>query len=121
MSNYGGDFENEIQLIFEKEGYDVVSNLLISYYNRKMEIDLVCFKNNEITLISCRNATNVKCLMSLKLDLKQKACKIEYRKFLLNADEAKLYVKVTPEIFQNVRDFEGLWIENIEIVFIVST
>jgi hypothetical protein len=58
--------------------------------------------------------------MSLKLDIKQKACKIEYRKFLLNADEAKLYVKVTPETHQKMKEFEGLWVENVEIIFITS-
>ena len=116
----GEGFEREIQQFLEKEGYEVVSNYLIGYYKRKMEIDLIGFRKRELILASCRNASSVNCHISLKLDIKQKACKIEYRKFLLNADRAKLYIKVRPKIYQKVKELEGFWAENVEVTFVES-
>ena len=69
-------------------------------------------------LVSCRDASTVNCLMSFRLDIKQKAYKLEYRRFLLNADYAKLYLKVTSAVYEKVKDFEGKWVESVEIVFI---
>ncbi|NPD90558.1 MAG: hypothetical protein HGN29_17740 [Asgard group archaeon] len=116
----GADFEQQVQALLMNEGFAVLSNVLIGYYSRKMEIDHFGFKNDTLTIISCRDASNVSCLMSLKLDIKQKACLLEHRKFLLNADYARLYLKVSQKVYNKVKHFESTWIDSVEIVFVVD-
>ncbi|MGC9780066.1 MAG: hypothetical protein HZR80_12545 [Candidatus Heimdallarchaeota archaeon] len=116
----GADFEQQVQALLQKEGFEVLSNVLIGYYSRKMEVDHIGFKNETLTIISCRDASKVTCLMSLKLDIKQKACLLEHRKFLLNADYARLYLKVSQQVYNKVKHFEGTWIDSVEIIFVVD-
>ncbi len=120
VNNSGAEFEQEVYQILSNEGFEVAPNLVISYYNRRMEIDLIAFRDEELVVISCRNALNVTCHKSFRIDIKQKVCKIEYRKFLLNADTAKLYLKVTPETYLQVKEFEGTWIDSVEIIFVLN-
>ena len=120
INHAGSSFEQEIRQLMEAKGYDVITNVLFGYFGRKMEIDILGVKNDRITIVSCRDASSVKCLMSFRLDLKQKSCKLEYRRTLLNADFACLYVKVTPEVFQKVKEYEGKWVDNVEIIFITT-
>ena len=112
------DFEREVDDLLVTKGFDIASNILFHYYNRKMEIGHLCFKDEKLTIVSCRKATSGRCFMSLKLDIKQKVCKLEYRKTLLNADNAILYLKVSPKAYHKVKDFKGIWVEGIEILFI---
>ena len=88
--------------------------------NRRIEIDMIAFKEEELVVISCRNALDVKCLMSFRLDIKQKAHKLEYRMHLLNADAARLYIKVTKENYDQLVTFEGTWVDSVEIIFIIE-
>ncbi len=120
INHAGSAFEQEIQQLMEAKGYNAITNVLLGYYGRKMEVDILGIKDDRITIVSCRDASSVKCLMSFRLDLKQKACKIEYRRTLLNADYACLCVKVIPEVFQKVKEYEGKWVDNVEIIFITT-
>ncbi|MHA1435337.1 MAG: hypothetical protein ACTSO7_15955 [Candidatus Heimdallarchaeota archaeon] len=120
LNHKGTDFEHDVGQILMVQGFEAINNVFFKYFDRRMEIDHLCFKNNEMLLVSCRDASDVNCLMSFRLDIKQKVCKLEYRRFLLNADYAKLYIKVTPEIYDKVKDFEGEWVDSVEIVFIIK-
>ncbi len=80
---------------------------------------MIVFQDEELMVISCRNAVNVNCLSSFKSDIKQKAHKIEYRMRLLNAASARLYIKVTKENYDQLVEFEGTWVNSVEIIFIV--
>jgi len=119
-NNIGCEFEREVFELLINEGYSVASNLVISHYNRRMEIDMMAFNNDQLIAISCRNALDVNCLMSFRLDIKHKANKIEHRMRLLNADSARLYIKVTKENYNRLVDFEGTWIKSVEIIFITE-
>ena len=120
INHAGSTFEHEVHQLMESQGYNVVMNVLLGYFGRKMEVDLLGVKNDDIVIVSCRDASSVKCLMSFRLDLKQKACRLEYRRTLLNADSAYLYVKVTQEVYQKVKEFEGKWVDKVEIIFITT-
>jgi len=120
FNHIGVDFEREVGVLLVTKGFAVASNILFHYYNRKMEIDHLCFKDEELTIVSCRKATSVRCFMSFKLDIKQKVCKLEYRKALLNADNALLYLKVTPEVYHKMKEFEGKWVEGVDIIFHIT-
>jgi len=119
LNHKGSDFEHEVGQILLVKGFETINNVFFKYFDRRMEIDHLCFKNNEMFLVSCRDASDVNCLMSFRLDIKQKACKLEYRRFLLNADYAKLYIKVTSAVYDKVKDFQGEWVDSVEIVFII--
>ena len=120
INHTGSEFEQEVLQLMKSQGFDVVMNVLFGYFGRKMEVDLLGVKNDDIVIVSCRDASSVKCLMSFRLDLKQKACKLEYRRTLLNANFAYLYVKVPQEVYQKVKEFEGNWVDKVEIIFITT-
>ena len=119
IKNKGRKFEQEVKKILEDENYNVASNVLLGYFDRKMEIDLMGFKEDKIIIVSCRDASGVKCLSSFKSDIRQKANKIEHRKFLLNADQAFMYIKTTREVYQQLKEFEGIWVKGVKIIFVV--
>lgn len=119
VNNTGAEFEQEVFQILLAEGFDIAQNLVICYNNRRMELDMIVFQEEELMVISCRNAVNVNCLNSFKSDIKQKAHKIEYRMRLLNAASARLYIKVTKEKYDQLVEFEGTWVKSVEIIFIV--
>ncbi|MFW9924338.1 MAG: hypothetical protein ACFFDW_13735 [Candidatus Thorarchaeota archaeon] len=120
VNNVGGKFEEEVKQLLQKEGFDVVSNLVICYYNRRMEIDLMGFKNDQLLVASCRRALDVHCLKSFRLDIRQKAHQIEHRKLLLNADSARLYIKLKKGDFERLKDYSGTWVDGVEIIFVLK-
>ncbi len=120
INNSGREFEQEVQELLESDGFNVSSNLIIRYYKRRMEIDMLAFKDDRMMVVSCRNALNVNCIMSFRLDIKLKAYKIEQRMRLLNANSARLYIKVTNENYTKLVEFEGKWVDNVEIIFITT-
>jgi len=119
INTKGRKFEQEVQKILEDEDYDVVTNVLLGYFDRKMEIDLMGFKGDKMIIVSCRDASGVKCLRSFRLDIKQKVNKIEHRKLFLNADAAFMYIKTTREVYQQLKEFEGTWVNGVKIIFVV--
>ncbi|MCE7744327.1 MAG: hypothetical protein GPJ52_04240 [Candidatus Heimdallarchaeota archaeon] len=61
----GAVFERNTRNLLEDMGFEVVSNLLFSYYGKHFEIDHLAFKDKTIQLISCKDRSSFRYLPNL--------------------------------------------------------
>ncbi len=113
----GAKFEEKIKDELEKEGYDVVSNVMFSYFERIMEIDLLAFKDQEMKVVSCKDKSSSTNPWSVNTDVKNAANRIEFRLDLLNADKAEFYVNINSEIIDYIEEKyqNKKWTDNVNI------
>jgi len=110
QTGIGSVFEKCIARKYEESGYEVVNNLIIQLYNRKMEIDVLAMNNNNVILISCKNMSQVKKIDYLTQRIKESANLIEHRANLLGIDSARVHVKVNSSVFPKIKEkFNGSW------------
>ncbi|MHA1124375.1 MAG: hypothetical protein ACTSO7_08875 [Candidatus Heimdallarchaeota archaeon] len=115
----GATFEEEMQLILEKNGYAIVTNLWCYYRRRKFEIDLIGLKENKISIFSCKDMSTTSNWGQIITSTKEAANKLKYRKEQINAHQAKLYIKPNLKFKSKLHQKKELekWSTNIEIVF----
>lgn len=116
----GVKFENEVKEKLEEKGFTVVPNVVVSYYGRQMEIDLIVVKDGEIEVVSCKDRSGSKNSWSVSTDIKNAANRIEFGKNLMNADRGTLYTKVNPKISERIQEkfHDKPWAENVNIEII---
>ncbi len=114
----GTAYEHEIRKKLIKNGYQVASNVMLSNLSKPFEVDHLAFKNNAITLVSCKDRRNISYEPDLPHLIREAANVLEFRKNLLNIDTAILYVKVNPNFFHNQQLLFGQkpWVKNVEII-----
>ncbi|MGC9778107.1 MAG: hypothetical protein HZR80_02575 [Candidatus Heimdallarchaeota archaeon] len=113
----GITYEREIRDRLIENGYQVASNVILSNLSKPFEVDHIAFKDNKITLVSCKDRSNISYEPELPHLIKEAANTLEFRKNLLNADKAVLYVKVNKTFRENQQNLFGEipWVENVEI------
>lgn len=99
----GKIFEQETRAKLEKAGYEVISNVRLSQNKINIELDHIAIKDNELTIVSCKDRSDLKNPQKLAQLIKESASVLEHRMNLLNFDNALLFVKVMPEYYENMR------------------
>jgi len=61
----GAVFERNTRNLLEDMGFEVISNVLFSYYGKHFEIDHLAFKDKTIQLISCKDRSSFRYLPNL--------------------------------------------------------
>ena len=115
-SGKGMLYEKCIAKKYKLAGYDVVTNLLVQLYKRKMELDLLIIKEKEVVLVSCKDMSSVVNLDYLTIRIREAANLIEHRTELLGIQKANVHIKTNPQVFNKINDkFNGNWSSKINI------
>ena len=113
----GTTYEQEIRDRLITEDYQVASNVFLSNISKPFEIDHIAFQNDKMILVSCKDRSNISYEPDLPHLIKEAANLLEFRKNLLNADKAILYVKVNKSFLESQQSLFGVtsWVDNVEI------
>jgi len=113
----GAEFEKEIREQLRTEGYKIKSNLRFSYFSRIMEIDHIGLKNEELTIISCKDKASTNNVWTISDAINESANLIEYKKDILKADNAILCIKVSSTNYKYIsKKYDGkIWAKNVNI------
>ncbi|MGC9778229.1 MAG: NERD domain-containing protein [Candidatus Heimdallarchaeota archaeon] len=113
----GKNFEQETRVELENEGYEVISNVKLSQKEIDIELDHIAIKDDELTIVSCKDQSDYKNPQKLAQHIKESASVLEHRMNLLNFDNALLFVKVMPKYYENMGNkFSNYYqIKNIKI------
>ena len=115
-SGKGMLYEKCIAKKYKLAGYDVVTNLLVQLYKRKMELDLLAIREKEVVLVSCKDMSSVLNLDYLTTRIREAANLIEHRTELLGIQKANVHIKTNPQVFNKIKNkFNGNWSSKINI------
>lgn len=115
-SGKGMFFEKCIAKKYKFAGYDVVSNLLVQLYKRKMELDLLAIREKEVVLVSCKDMSSVLNLDYLTIRIREAANLVEHRTELLGIQKTNVHIKTNSQVFNKIKNkFNGNWSPNIKI------
>jgi len=116
--NKGVDFEKVIKDQLEDEGFTIVPNVVFYYSGRTFEVDLIGLKERELLLISCKNMSSTTSSSQAEENIKDAANILAFRKEILNASYARLYVKPNLDNKEELLEvFQlGFWTDKIKII-----
>jgi len=100
----GQTFEVEVKEELENEGFQVISNLQVSYKGILIEFDHVAFKGDIITIVSCKDRGDYMNSAKLAQKIKIAANVLEHRQRLFKFANAILYVKVKHEKVDSMKN-----------------
>jgi len=91
-NNQGSEFEKYVGNILENENQKVISNALIRCYGKDFEIDHLAVKNEEVTVVSCKDRSNWNST-TLNEEIKHYLINLLFRKNILGTQKGRLFVK----------------------------
>ncbi|MBN1330504.1 MAG: hypothetical protein JXA54_13600 [Candidatus Heimdallarchaeota archaeon] len=114
----GFAYEQDIRERLLSLGFQVASNVIFLHMSKSFEVDHLAFKAGELVLISCKDRSDISYEPDLPHLIKEAANSLEFRKTLLRADKALLYIKVNPQYCTHQQTLFGTtpWVEDITIV-----
>jgi len=113
----GSVFEQQIKERLEKNGYEVIDNLVLEVHYKTFEIDLLGLKDGEVLIAECRDGNHLSKRKDIDSQIKTKIYKTELMKFLFNTQKAVVYFKVnnfTEEMYNKYQQTN--WVKNFKIV-----
>lgn len=90
----GSVFERQIRKCLESEGYQVVSNVLLSLHGKHFEIDHLAFKNGTMLTTSCKDRSNFQYTPNLYSKISFAFGQLALYRRIFNNTNGKLFVRV---------------------------
>ncbi len=96
-SKSGSEYEKYIRELLESLDFQVVSNILFSFYGKHFEVDHLIFKNGKMQAISCKDRESFRYLPNLYSKIRFAIGELSLHQKTINCYKSQLYIKVKEE------------------------
>ena len=96
-SKSGIEYEKHTREILESSGFQVVSNILFSYYGKQFEVDHLIFREGEMQAISCKDRGTFQYEPNLYSKIRFAIGEISLHQKTINCQKSQLYIKAQEE------------------------
>lgn len=100
----GTSFEREILSELKKEFEDIESNIFFRWMGKKIEIDHLVKDTDSVIMVSCKNRSKTKLYERALQRINESLNIIEFRKDFLQFTDARLYVKIHPDLKDRISE-----------------
>ena len=97
-------YEEQTRQELEQKGFTVISNILISKHGKQFEIDHLAIKNNQVTLISCKDRSHFQELPNLYSKIAFAYGWVFLYSKALNNVKGKLFIRVKQEYLEVLQE-----------------
>ncbi|MHA1186323.1 MAG: hypothetical protein ACTSSK_05535, partial [Candidatus Heimdallarchaeota archaeon] len=118
QSGSGLAFENNIRMFLEDKGFEVVSNIMFSFYGKHFEVDHLIFRNGKMYIISCKDRSSFQNIPNLYSKIRFAIGELDIRQKIINCGKSQIYINVK-EAFLSDLDvmFQEYQTETLDLIF----
>ncbi len=98
----GTEYEKHTRELLERMDFQVVSNVLFSFYGKHFEVDHLIFKNGEMQAISCKDRGEFQYEPNLYSKIRFAIGEINLHQKTINCNKSQLYIKVKDDFLPNI-------------------
>ncbi len=120
QSGTGIVFERQVLKLLEREGYQVVSNVLLSLHGKHFEIDHLVFKNDSMEIISCKDRSHYQYIPNLYSKIALALGQVILYRRIFKKSNGQLFVRVKKSDQKELQKrFRNFFATNYSLVFTI--